>query len=586
MKNYTLVQYGAFNFTGHPCVYTATEDGTYSHGIDIQRLPNARSNGSTVLDSQVTEKEIAIDISVVSDNNQTASDVWDAMNIALEDKNRYLRFIQTWEDVAPITSATGWTATGDAESIAYTQTERRFDGGISFDADVSNTADNFAGIYKSDLTGVDLSAYDELGNFEVMIKIPTIADVSGVKVRIGSDSSNYYEFTYTSQLLNNFQDGWNIMSVAWSDMTETGTANIALMGKYTFVEVQYSSLQTDITGIVLGGVYWQQESDTRNYLCVPAGVSFETINGLKTMRNATVMFLNQSGVAESTLLETVYSASGLSGVNNDVAVVFGGSYEPKPLITLSYEAATSLFQVGATNLANGDSVIVSGDTIASGDTLVIDTDSGLVTLASDSIDYESVLPRFNIGRNVLRISNLGTTTSLSQLTQNATLTLGTGGVIVGSIRGAAQSFTAPIDGVLTSWTFYLWTFASNAFGTYGLYSDNAGKPGTLLATSGTFGPVGGSFAEYTANFNYAVTNGTLYWVVLDSLPTVGFSTYLGYNTAGGYAGGSFLKKEVTVVSPLTFDYTAVTGDAYFRATIVTTPTVNFDLSIQAKKYYK
>jgi hypothetical protein len=102
--------------------------------------------------------------------------------------------------------------------------------------------------------------------------------------------------------------------------------------------------------------------------------------------------------------------------------------------------------------------------------------------------------------------------------------------------------------------------------------------------SGTVGTVSATdFAEYTATLNYNVTSGTKYWIVIYIADASANPLLVGYNTAGGYANGIFKTYDYNGFS---YSWVTVTGDAYFKVNVVATPTVNFDLNISAKKYYK
>ena len=69
-------------------------------------------------------------------------------------------------------------------------------GSVKFDADVSQSANNYASISVTDFTDVDLSAYQNTGIIRMWFYIPEVTDdtsqyVTSVVLRWGNDTSNY-----------------------------------------------------------------------------------------------------------------------------------------------------------------------------------------------------------------------------------------------------------------------------------------------------------------------------------------------------------------------------------------------------------
>lgn len=85
---------------------------------------------------------------------------------------------------------------------------------------------------KSTLTPALISgANDEDTDFlQMWYQIDDVSDLSAAVVRIGSDSSNYYEWNVFADLV----DGWNFLSLEFSEATQTGTPDIDAMDYFTF----------------------------------------------------------------------------------------------------------------------------------------------------------------------------------------------------------------------------------------------------------------------------------------------------------------------------------------------------------------
>ena|SRR3990167_7451181 len=132
-------------------------------------------------------------------------------------------------------------------------------GSIKFDADVSQSSNNRVAISVSDMTSVDVSAYQNTGIIRFWLYIPEVTDdtsnyVTSVDFRWGNDSSNYWSRT-VSRPANSFrfQDRWNLMHFDWRDATETGTVDETAID-YLQVTINYSSSQGDDTGFRINDI--------------------------------------------------------------------------------------------------------------------------------------------------------------------------------------------------------------------------------------------------------------------------------------------------------------------------------------------
>nr|AKH46391.1 hypothetical protein [uncultured marine virus] len=116
-------------------------------------------------------------------------------------------------------SATDWTASGDASNLTLdTTNEKRGTGCLNFDVDAYSTGQAVLTLAASGTIDI----VDEKGTLNFWFQAPTDYDtlLTDIKVRIGSDSSNYYEWTMT----NPTEATWELISLAYTDATTTGTA--------------------------------------------------------------------------------------------------------------------------------------------------------------------------------------------------------------------------------------------------------------------------------------------------------------------------------------------------------------------------
>ena len=107
--------------------------------------------------------------------------------------------------------------------IATTSDFIEGNGSISFD--ISAAGGTTAGIVNSALTQVNLSAYFAgRGNCTVWAYITSTTNLTNYIIRIGSDSSNYYPKTITTQSDGTaFVNGWNLLNFNLATFTTVGT---------------------------------------------------------------------------------------------------------------------------------------------------------------------------------------------------------------------------------------------------------------------------------------------------------------------------------------------------------------------------
>lgn len=128
--------------------------------------------------------------------------------------------------VSPLDALTGggsWTAFGDATNI----TADSYDyvkGSGSIKADISSAGGTTFGIQASNIPTFDLTSYKSNGSAFVWARITSATNITNYKLRLGSDSSNYYEMTATTTNEGTaFVAGWNLLRFDFSGKSTTGT---------------------------------------------------------------------------------------------------------------------------------------------------------------------------------------------------------------------------------------------------------------------------------------------------------------------------------------------------------------------------
>ena len=119
---------------------------------------------------------------------------------------------------------------------------------LNFDIDVSETATDTAAIQNSTLTtSVDLSGHEDKSTLFVRTDLPDVTNITSVKLRWGSDTSNYWE--QTAAIAYNgmdFKVKWNHVGFAWNGAEKTGSPDSSSIDFLRF-EIVYSSGQVDDT---------------------------------------------------------------------------------------------------------------------------------------------------------------------------------------------------------------------------------------------------------------------------------------------------------------------------------------------------
>lgn len=124
-----------------------------------------------------------------------------------------------------------WTATGDANTVATdTLYLREGAGSVKFNV---TTSTGTAYLTNSGMTAVDLSgaAVAKNGMMTLYVYLPSATNYTSFTLRFGTDSSNYYESSVTTQINGgSFVVGWNTLGFDWSTATTTGTPTDSSIG--------------------------------------------------------------------------------------------------------------------------------------------------------------------------------------------------------------------------------------------------------------------------------------------------------------------------------------------------------------------
>ena len=113
-----------------------------------------------------------------------------------------------------------WAVTSSASNLLQDDINyQAYGSSLSFDLAASGSSGY---IENSTMTAVDLSDMEDQGTFFLWAYLPDGSDFTSVALRVGSSSTAYWTMTATTnQAGSAFEDGWNLLSFAWSGATQT-----------------------------------------------------------------------------------------------------------------------------------------------------------------------------------------------------------------------------------------------------------------------------------------------------------------------------------------------------------------------------
>ncbi len=154
-------------------------------------------------------------------------------------------FLTAPTTLSDTSTITNWAATSGASTITLDTTNNVAGGGALVFNLLASVASGY--IENSLLTAVDLSAWTRISTLFMWVYLPTGASITSVDLRWGSSSSNYYNYTATTnQQGNAFTNGWNLIAFPWVSATKTGTP-VETSYTYSRVTIAYNStLQTGV----------------------------------------------------------------------------------------------------------------------------------------------------------------------------------------------------------------------------------------------------------------------------------------------------------------------------------------------------
>ncbi len=147
------------------------------------------------------------------------------------------------------------TTTSDATNIRTDTTEYREGGGsLRYDITVGQSVNNYADISVTTTSQTDLTDYRDFGSAFAWLYIPAIDQVTGITLRWGSSSSDYYSQSVTTNSQNGaLETGWNRIKIPWSGASTTGSPTITAID-YILLRTSYGASQATDTDFRFNGL--------------------------------------------------------------------------------------------------------------------------------------------------------------------------------------------------------------------------------------------------------------------------------------------------------------------------------------------
>lgn len=143
-----------------------------------------------------------------------------------------------------------WAVSGNASNLSIDTTDFvESSGSLKFDLAASGSQGI---ITNTGMTAIDLTNHLNLSSIFFNISLQTASVFTSIQTKWGSDSSNYWSRTLTTNHEgNSFNNGWNLLRADWNGATQTGSPDVA---NIDYLQVLYNYDGTQQTGIKLDNI--------------------------------------------------------------------------------------------------------------------------------------------------------------------------------------------------------------------------------------------------------------------------------------------------------------------------------------------
>lgn len=193
---------------------------------------------------------------------------------------------------------TGWSVGQDGANLA-TGTAKRGTFAVQFDVDVSLAVGNFTTLSKA-VSSVNITNLKGYMSFWLFVPTGFNTNLTTVKTRYGSDSSNYYEWTLGTLVENS----WNFITLSYANSTVTGTV-VDTAVDYFELRIDYAVAYLDQIGIRIDSIVTNSQTSDKPMMSLKYFETTQTPSQTYLVTNVgTGLYLYNSGSESWELIKT------------------------------------------------------------------------------------------------------------------------------------------------------------------------------------------------------------------------------------------------------------------------------------------
>jgi len=193
---------------------------------------------------------------------------------------------------------TGWAVGQDGANLA-TGTAKRGTFAVQFDVDVSVAVGNFTTLSKA-VSSVNITNLKGYMSFWLFVPTGFNTNLTTVKTRYGSDSSNYYEWTLGTLVENS----WNFITLLYTNSTVTGTV-VDTAVDYFELRIDYTVAYLDQIGIRIDSIVTNSQTSDKPMMSLKYFETTQTPSQTYLVTNVgTGLYLYNSGSESWELIKT------------------------------------------------------------------------------------------------------------------------------------------------------------------------------------------------------------------------------------------------------------------------------------------
>lgn len=289
------------NFNYNPGIYTYTVQTDFKFPLTLQSYkPNMNSGNYTLVSPLKFPSSLYSTRFAVSN----VAGIQYLMVKSLDGNNATINPATEYNDNGTWVGATAISNVSTSNYEGFT-----WPSSVSFDySGTTGTLTN------STMTAVDLTAFQNRSVLYVDIYFPTVTSITSVSLKWGSDASNYYSVTSTTNYLGqSFVVGWNRVKFAWSSPTTIGTPVVTAID-YLQMTLAYS-VNPSATGFYFQNVFISEN--------VPLTLTYYSTNMVTTLAGVqSQLFASAAATTDTPLWTGRWDIATEPFINSVLEIIF------------------------------------------------------------------------------------------------------------------------------------------------------------------------------------------------------------------------------------------------------------------------